>query len=178
MTWYQTMSYISMIALLLPVALIIFLRLYKNRSLLILMIYYLSAFIYNLLSEQIISVPLDYVKGFGFFNNLTDTPLALWYLLYFTKSPGLRKKIHIAVLSFIVFEIVVTALLGLNRNTIAIILGPGILVIVLLSFIFFIEQIKEVIQFGKKAGKALMASSTLFLYGCFFINEKAVAAEA
>jgi signal transduction histidine kinase len=62
-----------------------------------------------------------------------------------------------------------TAILGFNSNTIAVILGPGILLIMLLSFIFFIEQVKEVIQYGKTAGKALMASSTLFFYGCFFI---------
>ncbi|MES1214694.1 MAG: hypothetical protein ABUT20_04180 [Bacteroidota bacterium] len=169
MTWYQTMGYISMIASLLPVALIFSLRLYKNKSLLILMIYYLSSFIYNILSEQIIPVPVAFVKGVGFFNNLTDAPLALMYLLYFTKSPGLRKKIHIAILAFAAFEIIAVALLGLNRNTIAIILGPGILVIITLSFIFFIEQVKDVIQYGKTAGKALMASSTLFFYGCFFI---------
>ena len=169
MTWYQTMGYISTVALLLPAALIFCLRLYKNRSLLILMLYYLSAFIYNLLSEQIVSVSPSYVRGFGIFNNLSDIPLALAYLLYFTKTSGLKKKIHLAILAFLAFEIVVTAMLGFNRGSIAIILGPGILLIVLFSFIFFIDQVKEVIQFGKTAGKALMASSTLFLYGCFFI---------
>ncbi|MCW3119587.1 MAG: hypothetical protein JWM28_3669 [Chitinophagaceae bacterium] len=169
MTWYQTMGYISTVALLLPVALISCLRLYKNRSLLILMLYYLSAFIYNLLSEKIISISPSYIRGFGIFNNLLDVPFALMYLLYFTKSPGLRRKIYIAILSFLAFEVLVTALFGFSRNTITIILGPGILLIVLLSFIFFIDQIKEVIQHGKAAGKALMASSTLFLYGCFFI---------
>jgi hypothetical protein len=48
-------------------------------------------------------------------------------------------------------------------------MGPGILLAITFSFIFFIEQIKDVIQFGKAPGKALMAASTLFLYGCFFI---------
>ena len=169
MTWYQLMGYISTVALLFPVALIFFLRLYRNKSLLILMVYYLSAFIYNLLSEKIIDVPLPYVKGYGIFNNLLDVPLALMYLLYFTKSTDLRKKIQIAILAFLAFEVLVTFMLGFSRNTIAIILGPGILIIVLLSFIFFIDQVKEVVQHGKAAGKALMASSTLFLYGCFFI---------
>lgn len=169
MTWYQTMGYISTIALLLPAALIIGFRLYRNRSLLVLMLYYLSAFIYNMLSEGIIALPNSFVKGYGIFNNLCDIPFALMYLLYFTKAPALRKKIHISILAFLAFEVVVTILLGFNRSTIAIILGPGILLIVLFSFIFFVEQVKEVIQYGKTAGKALMASSTLFLYGCFFI---------
>jgi len=169
MTWYQMMGYISTAALLLPAALLFFLRLYKNKSLLVLMVYYFSAFIYNLLSEKIISLPDSYVRAYGIFNNLLDIPLALMYLLYFAKSPGLRKKIYIAILSFFVFEILITAVLGFSRNSITLILGPGILLIVMLSFIFFIEQIKEVIQHGKTAGKALLASSTLFLYGCFFI---------
>jgi len=169
MNWYQMMGYISTAALLLPAALLFFLRLYKNRSLLILMVYYLSAFIYNLLSEKIVTLPDSYVRAYGIFNNLFDIPLALMYLLYFTSSPGLRKKIYIAILSFFAFEILITVMLGFSRSSITLILGPGILLIVLLSFIFFIEQIKDVIQHGKTAGKALLASSTLFLYGCFFI---------
>ncbi len=169
MTWVQIMGYISTVALVLPVALIFSLKLYKNKSLAFLMVYYFSAFIYNLMTEKLIDLPQSYVKGIGVTNNLLDIPLALLYLLYFTKSTSLRKKIHVAILSFAAFEILTTIFFGFSKDTVTIIMGPGILIVVGLSFAYFIDQIKAVIQFGKPAGKALMAASTLFLYGCFFI---------
>ena len=133
------------------------------------MVYYISTLLYVLMTEKIINLPAAYVKGFGIINNLLDVPLALFYLLYFTKSTNFRKKIHVAILSFTAFEILATILFGFTKNTIAIIMGPGILIVTGLSFAFFIDQIKAVIQFGKPSGKALMTASTLFLYGCYFI---------
>jgi len=169
MSWVQIMGYISTIALLLPVALILSLKLYKNRCLAFLMVYYFSTLIYNLMTEKIIDLPDSYVRGFGIINNLLDVPLALLYMLYFTKSAGFRKKIHIGILAFSVFEILTIIFFGFTKDAITIIMGPGILLIVALSFTFFIEQIKDVIQYSKAPGKALMSASTLFLYGCFFI---------
>jgi hypothetical protein len=169
MSWVQIMGYITTVTLVLPVALILSLGLYKNRCLAFLMIYYASTLLYNLMTEKIIDLPQAYVKGYGIFNNLADVPLALLYMLYFTKSAALRKKIHIGIIAFSVFEIFTVIFFGFTKDAITIIMGPGILLIVTLSFIFFIEQIKDVIQFGKGSGKALMSASTLFLYGCFFI---------
>jgi len=169
MSWVQIMGYISTVALVLPVALILFLKLYKNRCLAFLMVYYASTLLYNLMTEKIIELPQPYIKGFGIINNLLDIPLALLYMLYFTKSPEFRKKIHIGIIAFSVFEILSVVFFGFSTDAITIIMGPGILLIVSLSFNFFIEQIKDVIQYGKGSGKALMSASTLFLYGCFFI---------
>jgi len=169
MSWVQIMGYISTVTLVLPVALILSLRLYKNRCLTFLSVYYTSTLLYNLMTEKIIDLPQIYVKSFGIVNNLMDVPLALLYRLYFTKSAALRKKIHIGIITFSVFEILTVIFFGFNKDAITIIMGPGILLIVTLSFNFFIEQIKDVIQFGKGSGKALMSASTLFLYGCFFI---------
>src|SRR5882757_6180107 len=105
MTWVKIMGYISTVALFLPIALILSLKLYKNRNLAFLMIYYISTLVWVLMTEKIINLPAAYVKGFGIINNLLDVPLALFYLLYFTKSANFRKKIHVAILSFTVFEI-------------------------------------------------------------------------
>ena len=163
------MGYISMIASLLPIALILILKLYKNRSLVFLMLNYLSTLLYNVMKENLIDLPPAYVKGFGVTTNLLDVPLTLFFLLYFTKSPNFRKKLHITILSFAVFEILTTIFFGFTKDTITIIMGPGMLILIVLSFTFFIDQIKAVIQFGKPSGKALMSASTLFLYGCFFI---------
>lgn len=169
MNWVQTMGYISIIALTIPVALILSLKLYKNRCLSFLLVYYFSTLMYMLMAEKIFGLPEVYVTGFGYINNLLDIPLALLYMLYFAKSARLEKKIHIALLAFPVFEILTVMFFGFTKDAMTIIMGPGILLVATFSFIFFIEQIKDVIQFGKAPGKALMSASTLFLYGCFFI---------
>jgi hypothetical protein len=169
MNWVQTMGYISIVSMVLPITLILSLKLYKNRCLAFLMLYYFSTLIYNLMTEKIIDLPDPYVRGFGIINNLLDIPLVLLYMLYFTKSASVRKKIHISILAFSVFEILAVLFFGFTKDAITIIMGPGILLAIVLSFTFFIEQIKDVIQFGKAPGKALMSASTLFLYGCFFI---------
>ncbi|MBS1575733.1 MAG: hypothetical protein JST09_10560 [Bacteroidetes bacterium] len=169
MSWVQIMGYISIVSMVLPVTLILSLKLYKNRCLAFLLIYYFSTLTYNLMTEKILELPDAYVKGFGIINNLLDVPLALLYMIYFTKSASIRKKIHISILAFSVFEILAVLFFGFTKDAITIIMGPGILLVVGLSFAFFIEQIKDVIQFGKAPGKALMSASTLFLYGCFFI---------
>ena len=102
MSWVQIMGYISTVALILPVALILSLKLYKNRYLAVMMVYYFSTLTYTLMSEKIIDLPDLYVKGFGIINNLFDVPLALLYMLYFTKSAGFRKKMHIRLISLLV----------------------------------------------------------------------------
>jgi len=163
------MGYVSSLAMLLPVAIIAYLQLYKNRSLLVLMIYYIITLIFNLSSEGIISISPALLRNLGFFNNIMDAPLMLIYLLYFTKSESLRKKIHITVLSFLAFEIAVTVIFGINTKTITIILGPGIALVLLFTGRFFVEQVKASVIQNKPAGKALMAASGLFAYGCFFI---------
>jgi len=169
MNWNQTMGYVSSFATLLPIAIIAYFQLYKNRNLLVLMFYYIITLVFNMSSEQIINLPPSVIKNIGFFNNILDAPLMLIYLLYFAKSESLRKKIHITILSFLVFEVAVTLFFGITSTTITIILGPGILLVLLFTSRFFVEQVKIVVQQNKPAGKALMATSALFAYGCFFI---------
>lgn len=169
MNWVQIMGYISIVSMIIPITLILSLKLYRNRCLAVLMVYYFSTLLYNLMTEKIIDLPIAYVKGFGIINNLLDIPLILLYMIYFTKSAAARKKIHISILAFCAFEILAVLFFGFTKDAITIIMGPGILLAIVLSFNVFIEQIKDVIQFGKAPGKALMSASTLFLYGCFFI---------
>lgn len=167
MNWNHMMGYLSTLALFIPVALTITFRLYKCRSLLALMIYYLLAFAYNLLSEHIIILPDNMVANFGLVNNLLDAPLTLSYLLYFARSKSMKKGIFYFLSVMIVFEIVVVALFGLSFKAITIIMGPGIAGILFFSLRFFVQQIKTAVQNSKAIGKALMISSTLFSYGCF-----------
>jgi hypothetical protein len=70
-------------------------------------------------------------------------------------------------LAFIIFEIIVTASIGYNKDALTIIIGPGLAIILFFSVLFFIRQIKIAITFWKGIGKALMISSFLFVFGCY-----------
>lgn len=167
MNWNHMMGYLSTLALFIPVALTITFKLYKCRSLLALMIYYLLAFGYNLLSEHIIVLPDSTVSNLGLVNNLLDAPLTLIYLLYFARSKFMKKGILYFLALMIIFEVVVVSVFGLSFKAITIIMGPGITGILFFSLRFFVQQIKTAVQNSKAMGKALMISSTLFSYGCF-----------
>ncbi|HEU4576246.1 MAG TPA: hypothetical protein VFS36_14690 [Chitinophagaceae bacterium] len=169
MSWNHIMGYVSTAALFIPVALIILLRMYNNKSLLALLVYYSIALVCNLMTENIITPTASIVKFAGYSNNFLDAPLTLFYLLYFTRSQALRKKILYGIMGFIAFEVVAVAILGINLQAITLVLGPGIVVILSLSIRFFIQQIEAVVQHGKSPGKALMIASTLFSYGGFLI---------
>jgi hypothetical protein len=167
MTWNSVMGFVSSFALFLPIALIVALRLHNYKSFPALLVYYSSVFIYNLMTEGYLPVSKMLVQNWGLVNNLLDAPLMLVFLTYFSPSVTFSKRIKIAALFFVVFEILVIAFRGLNFDSITIILGPGIIMIATLCLHFFVRHAKMAIEFGKSTGKALIAGSLLFAYGCF-----------
>ena len=70
----------------------------------------------------------------------------------------------IAILSFIVFEIIIVAIYGYNTKATTIILAPGLIISLAISLLFFIHQVKIAVVYHKAAGKAIMVASLLFAY--------------
>lgn len=167
MTWNSIMGFISTLALFLPILLILALRLGTYRSFPILLFYYLTVFIYNLLEEGYINTGADVVYFWGIANNLLDTPLILLFLSYFSPSVFFTNRLKILISLYIVFEIIVVSLVGFNVDAITIILGPGILIAFSLSLYFFIRQSKVVITNRKALGKTLITAALAFAYGCY-----------
>lgn len=169
MTWNSVMGIVSSVALFCPVFFILVLRLGAYRTFPALLFYYAIVFIYNLMTEGHIAANPEVVRYWGLINNLLDVPLMLTFLIYFSTSPGFTKRLKILAGVFLLFEIVVIALVGLNTDAITVILGPGILILCGLFMYFFIRQTKITIMHRKGTGKALMAAALLFAYGCFGI---------
>ena len=167
MTWNSVMGIISSAALLCPVAAILALRLYSYRSFPVLLFYYTSGFIYNLLTEGYLPASPEFVRYWGLTNNLLDTPVMLLFLTYFSTSFSFTRRMHGLIAAFILFEIIVVAVTGISTKAITIILGPGVLLILSLGVLFFIRQVKIAILNRKATGKAIMAAAILFAYGCF-----------
>jgi hypothetical protein len=66
---------------------------------------------------------------------------------------------------FLLFEVIVISIYGFNLRAAIIVLGPGLLLVLVFSALFFIHQAKITIVHQKAAGKAFIATSLLFAYG-------------
>ncbi len=167
MTLNSTIGLISTVALILPVLCIIGLRLTTHRSFLALLVYYCSVFVYNLFTNGYIHADPTFVKYWGVTNNMLDAPLMLYFITYFKTSKQYARAINRIIAGYILFEIIVLAINGINRVSVAIILGPGLLFVCAVWISLFIKQAKWAIESKKATGKALISASLVFAYGCY-----------
>ncbi len=163
------MGLVSTVALILPIFTIFAMGLAGYRTFPALVIYYAMSGIYNLLTEGYLPASDDFTHYFGVTNNLLDTPLMLLFLTYLSPSQLLKKRMRILVAVFLVFEAVVVSVYGFGVESVTVILGPGILLVLTFSIPFFIRLTRITITHYKATGKAMMAASILFGYGCFSI---------
>ncbi len=159
----------STVSLVLPVLLIAALKLIRQKSFLALFVYYLSVVIYNLLTLRIVPVKPEVVYYWGLVNNLLDTPLMLYFFLYFSPSMKYFRNLRYLIAFFILFEVVVIGISGFNSASVSIIMAPGILMVFAFSLRFFGKHAKLAIRHNKAMGKAMIAASLVFAYGCYIL---------
>lgn len=164
MTLFSVLGLISTIAMSLPIVLLLVLRLSFYKSFPALLFYYLFIFSYNFLNLGYIKVDRDITFYHGTLSNLLDAPLILLFLTYFSRTALFRKKLVIATVAFVAFEIVVLIIYGFTIKATTVILAPGLLTVLALSIIFFIHQVKIAVVYHKAFGKAIMIASILFAY--------------
>lgn len=169
MSWSSTIGLISSVALFLPVLFILVFKLGNYRTFPALLVYYFIVFGYNLLSLKYITPGGSVTHYWGIANNLLDTPLMLTFLTYFSTSPVLTRRMRWAVVVFIVFELAIIAWKGFSVEAITIIMGPGLAAVIVFALHFFVRQSKITIMHGKATGKAIIAASLVFAYGCYGI---------
>ena len=165
MNWFNVVGMISSFSLFLPVIFILALRLGWYKSFPALLVYYTITFGFNLLSLDFIKADKNFIYYYGVANNLLDAPLMLSFMIYFSKTALFRKKLKLLIPVFLLFEIIVIAIYGFNIRAAIIVLGPGLLLVLGFSLLFFVHQAKITIVHQKAAGKALMVASLLFAYG-------------
>lgn len=169
MNWYSTMGLVSTFAMFGPIVLILSLRLTRYRSFPFLLFYYGTVFVYNLITERYIYVSPDVEHYWGLINNLTDAPVMILFLTYFSTSRTFTQRMQLLAFIFVLFEAVVIAVLGFNIEAATVIMGPGLLLVCGLGIYFFIRNTRQAIENRKATGKAFIITSLLFAYGCYFI---------
>jgi hypothetical protein len=165
MTWYSVVGLISVTTLFLPIIVILAFRLAWYKSFPALLVYYIIVFGYNVLTLDFVGLDNRFTYYFGVVNNLLDAPLMLAFMTYFSKTAIFRKRMLMIIPIFILFEIIVIGMYGLNVGATVIVMGPGLLMILILSLLFFFHQAKITIIHQKAAGKAFIVTSLLFAYG-------------
>ena len=169
MSWNDVMGLISTVALSLPIITIIATGLAGYRTFPALVIYYTIVAGYNLLTEGYVTASENFTHYYGIANNLLDAPLMLTFLIYFSTSPVLKKRMRLLTAAFVVFEIIIISIYGFTFEAITIVMGPGIFLVLAFSLPFFVRQAKISITHHKAAGKAMISASLLFGYGCYSI---------
>jgi hypothetical protein len=109
------------------------------------------------------------IHSWGLANNLLDGPLMLSFISYFSISTRFTTLMKKVIAGLILYEMIILVLIGFNVKAITIILGPALSVVIGYCTLFFIRQTKITITHQKATGKALMAASLLFAYGCYGI---------
>jgi len=169
MNWHDAIGILSTIALFAPVFIIVATKLIRYRQYLPLFIYCVLAFGFNLMTEHLVSVPKTFERYYGIINNLTDMPLILSFLIFQVASSFQIKTMKILLAAFIVFEIVLIMLFGITIKTITLTMAPGLLIAFGYSLSYFVYTVKRSFVHNKFVGKAIIASSLSFAYGCFII---------
>jgi hypothetical protein len=158
---------ISACALLLPVTIILTCRLYGNKSLICLLVYYFITAFYNLMVEGIIPAANTTIDLVGIVNNYLDIPLMLVIFLFFSNNKGKQKVIYWSMGIFVSFELILSLVLGFNFTTAIYITGTGIVLMMVYSMYLFSQYVKLTIEKNKAWGRTLMVTSILFAYCCY-----------
>ena len=158
------MGLFATIALSAPIIMLLVNRLAWYRSFPALFFYYVLILSYIIMLLGYVNVDNTFMKKLGIINNLLDAPLMLLFLLYFSKTIFFRRKMILVGGGFIVFEAIVLALYGFSSKATTIILAPGLVLVLTISVLFFVHQVKISVVYHKAIGKALMVAALLFAY--------------
>lgn len=164
MSLFNVMGLVSVIALVLPIVMLFISRLAWYRSFPALLIYYVFVLAYLLQLLGYVNVGGNFMHDLGVLNNLLDTPLMLLFLTYFSKTIYFRKRMIMVTFGFICFETVMLILYGFNTEATTIILAPGLLLVLTITLLFFIHQVKIAVVYHRAIGKAVMVTALLFAY--------------
>ncbi len=142
---------------------------YRHRSLAALMIYYIITVVHNMMVQDILPVGDSFQKLFGVINNYLDVPLMLTALYFFCAVKKNQKVINALTIIFVTYEVIIAVSMGLTTRSVVYIMGIGLPLILIYSFILFVRQIKFTIVHGKNAGRTIMLASILFAYGGYIL---------
>ncbi len=165
MNWFNVMGLVSAISLFFPIIIIFACRLTSYKSFPALLAYYFFVATHSFFSLSFMNVNKEVLYYHGVLNNFLDAPLMLGFMTYFSKTASFRNKMKLVIPALVLFELVVIIIYGFNINAAIIALGPGLLLALVFSLVFFIHQAKITVVYQRAPGKAIISAALLFAYG-------------
>jgi hypothetical protein len=138
-----------------------------HPSMVALLIYSAQFFFFSLVTNGYLDLPGTDESLLSFSHIVFDLPLILLFSQYFTEDAAVKAKIRYGLLGWLAMGVLITAVNGLSSRTIALLMGPGLLLADIVCMGFFLHFIKSAIHDRSDTGKAFMVGSLVFLYGCF-----------
>jgi hypothetical protein len=167
MNWNAILGIACIVSLTAPLAVIMYHRYYKHRSLAALFVYYTITLLYLMMTQGFVPVSIGVRVNFGIFTNYMDVPLMLTALLFFCPIKQKQNIVRLLSYAFITYEVLITIMFGFKQTSITYIMGPGLLIVLGYTFYLFVKQAKFSIMHGKNNGRMLMLASIFFCYSCY-----------
>ena len=166
--WLYWLGLVALLSMLLPVTMIL-LRKKLNAGFIALLVYFIMLFVYNLVYIFFPKVPIQLIRILAVGTNMLDAPLMLLFLMLFTQSETIRKRIRISIIVFVLFEIAVVIVYGYAKKSITIFSGPGLLLVLYFAFRLFSRKVRVATTQKVDVAKIMMISGILFAYGIYFM---------
>lgn len=165
----DTIGLISSIAIALPIIAIIVLRLTTFKTYAFLLFYLIMIFGYNFLELNYISASDTFINNAAATNNFLDAPLMLLFMLSLYPSKLYKGIITVAVVLLVLTSILIISILGFSTTTATYVLGPGVLIVFMLSVYLTWNNLRISVRRKGATGRAIISSGLLFMYGSYVI---------
>jgi len=162
------LNLLTTIALIVPISIILFSRLLTKKTYAFLMVYYLTTFVFNLMTIEFVKVSSEVISISAILNNLLDGPLMLCFMILLGYNSREKKTIKALAVALLIYNFTVLSITGFTNTTIRISLGPSLLICLILSIRYFIYYSKiNLRRRGSDNGKTLISGALAASYSAY-----------
>ena len=166
--FYRIITLLATIAYFVPILIVVFKKLWKDKYFLFLGIYWLVGALINSITN-IPGIGLPALETITVIYNMIDIPFILWILWYTSSSSTLAKILRLIIVIYIVTELILVFSFGINYEAIKYIIGAGVLV-VLSALVWEITLYLQQMEHNNREKSMLFIyAALLFEYGSYII---------
>lgn len=165
----ESIGLISNIAIALPIVAILVFRLFAFKTYPFLLVYLVMIFVYNLMQLDYVNASDAFMDNAAAANNFLDAPLMLLFALSLYPSKLFKGIVTVAVVLLVLTSVLIISILGFNITTATYVLGPGVLIVFMLSVYLTWNNLRISVRRKSATGKAIISSGLLFMYGSYLI---------
>jgi hypothetical protein len=165
---YKIISILVTIAYFVPAFIVVFKKLWRDTYFFYLGTYWLLGAMVNIVS----SIPGTETRTLEIITvlyNMIDIPFILWILWYTSFSSQLAKLLRFVIVGYVVTEIVVVMMFGLNYDAIKYIIGGGLLLVVITLIWEIMIYLQRIEHSNREKAMLFIYAALLFEYGSFTI---------